>query len=673
MLSNLFYTIGVIDKATSPMNKIRKNTSKMSQSMTAGVTSVGIGLASLVGVGAAIEGSLAPAIDMSKALGEVKSLGVLERDLKMLQNTALDFTSSFGGSASAFVRAAYDIQSAISGLTGKELSSFTSSAAIAAKATKADVGTITDLYGTMYSVFESEAQRMGKANWVENMTGQFALAVNMYKTDGNKVSQSFKTLGAAATSAGYSMAEQFAVLGQLGNAKDGAVAATAWTAMLSTAYGAQEKLGLKFVDVNNKLLSTPAILDKLRGKFGDTLDAAEGAQIQKAFGGEAFKFIDALYTKTGDLNKNIAALQNNKGMANATRMAKDMTDPWDRFHASVTAVRIQFGMTLLPVINPVIDKMSVGLKVLRGWIDQFPYLTKVIGLAVFGLIAFTAAMAAFYIVVGIAKMVIASLRILMILWNVTIWILKASLFILKVIGILGVVAAVIIMAAIMVVIKIAMIAWSVAVWLVNSGLLACPITWIVLGIIALVVIVILAVIYWDKLKDAIVGVAKWFDSMPGWVQILAMIFLPFIFIPLKIIANWDKIKAFFVGLWDKISSGARSCFDWVIDKINLFIRLVNKIPGVNIEWRAGEPPNLPTPKKIIQTFDTQEAKGRVKGLLPTTKARNMASANQAVQALINSQQTDNSKKSSIGTVNIKTTQSIDPAMLRSIMEMESKR
>ena len=45
-----------------------------------------------------------------------------------------------------------------------------------------------------------------------------------------------------------------------------------------------EALGLSFLDANNQLLSMPEILEQLRGKFGETMDAAEKMELQKAFG-----------------------------------------------------------------------------------------------------------------------------------------------------------------------------------------------------------------------------------------------------------------------------------------------------------------------------------------------------------------------------------------------------
>ncbi|WP_206196936.1 hypothetical protein [Zooshikella ganghwensis] len=81
----------------------------------------------------------------------------------------------------SFVRASYDIQSAIGGLTGQELSQFTKASGVLAAATKADTATITNYMGTMYGIFSEQAEVMGKANWVNMVAGQTASAVQMFK------------------------------------------------------------------------------------------------------------------------------------------------------------------------------------------------------------------------------------------------------------------------------------------------------------------------------------------------------------------------------------------------------------------------------------------------------------------------------------------------------------
>lgn len=137
-LDKLTYSIGIIDKVTGPVNKVMAKINQLSQQTAAAQDQMMRGAATAVAGGYALARSLAPAIDQAAALGEVKSLGVVDESLQKLNKTSLEFTANFGGNASDFVRSAYDIQSAMSGITGDELSKVTEISNTLAKATKAD-------------------------------------------------------------------------------------------------------------------------------------------------------------------------------------------------------------------------------------------------------------------------------------------------------------------------------------------------------------------------------------------------------------------------------------------------------------------------------------------------------------------------------------------------------
>ena len=123
------------------------------------------------------------------------------------------------------------------------------------------------------------------------------------------MSQAISQLGAAATSAKVPLAEQLSILGMLQATMSGSEAGTKYKAVMQSAAGAGQKLGLQFMDANNQLLSMPEILTSLKNKYGDTLDGIEKMEIQKAFGtSEAVAVIDLLYGKVGALETNISSL-----------------------------------------------------------------------------------------------------------------------------------------------------------------------------------------------------------------------------------------------------------------------------------------------------------------------------------------------------------------------------
>lgn len=120
---------------------------------------------------------------------------------------------------------------------------------------------------------------------------------------------------------------------------------------------------------------------------------------------------------------------------------------------------------------------------------------------------------------------------------------------------------------------------NVAQMIFNGTLFACPITWIILGIVALIAIIVL--------------LAK----------------------------NWDLVGATMTVVWETIKIAFANGINWVTGKINKFIELINKIPGVNI-------PIIPQIDIDTSKLDAANAK------VATIKAEKAASKNngQNVQA-----------------------------------------
>ncbi|EGQ9829807.1 phage tail tape measure protein [Vibrio vulnificus] len=387
----LRFTIGLVDQISAPLGKIQRQLNDVTNTYRKGTHTMMAGAAGMVGAGYTLQQALMPAIEMDRKLGEVKSLGVADDQLKTLMGTAMKFSVEYGKSATEFVAASYDIKSAMGDLSGEELSNLTKTAAITAAATKADTKTITDYFGTMYGIFKDQANVIGKDAWADQLGSYTALAVERFKTDGVKLSQSFKALGNDATIAGAGLGEQFAILGLLGNQMDGGVAATKYQAFISKAAGAGKNLGLNFLDSNNKLLDAASIIDVIRGKYGDSLDALEKMKIEKAFGGkEAMSFISTLYGQTGELRKQIEDFSNISGIEQAKQMAGAMTDQWERLEQGVFAVRTAFGAALLPSLLPVVSTLADGALEIIRWTELLPNITKYVGyaaMAVLGLVA----------------------------------------------------------------------------------------------------------------------------------------------------------------------------------------------------------------------------------------------------------------------------------------------
>ncbi|MGP7732902.1 phage tail tape measure protein [Oceanimonas smirnovii] len=402
-LEQLMLTVSLVDKVTRPIQGINQQIKQTGELGRQSMDRMIGGAAGLAASGVALHQALMPAIEMDRALGEVKSLGVAEQDLNKLSQTATDFSIEFGKSATEFIGAAYDIKSAMGDLSGDELAGITKSSAVLAAATKADTATVTAYMGTMYGLFKQQADAMGRDNFAAMVAGQTAQAVESFKTTGAEMSAAFTSIGAAGTAAGIAMNEQMAVLGTLQATMSGSEAGTKYKAFLAGIAGAQDKLNMSFVDGNGNMLGMVQILQKLKDKFGDTLTVAESDALKKAFGSdEAVALIKQMIPGVDGLAHSIDNVGKQTGMDKATQMAGTMTDQWERLEQVWFALRAGAGASVLPTINAVVGSIVDGMAVLVEWTDMFPHLTEVVTWAALGIGGLSAVMAAWSVVAGIA-------------------------------------------------------------------------------------------------------------------------------------------------------------------------------------------------------------------------------------------------------------------------------
>ncbi|PZQ96295.1 MAG: phage tail tape measure protein [Aeromonas media] len=540
-MEKLMMQVALVDQVTKPLQGINSQIDKVSKAGRQGWSNMAMGATTVAAGGMAIQSALGPAIEMDRALGEVASLDVKKDVLGALGREALALSVKYGESATEIVRSSYDIQSAIAGLEGNELPAFTRASTTLAKATKADTATITNYMGTMYGIFEQQAKMMGKANWVEDLAGKTATAVQMFKTTGQGMADAFGAIGANATAAGISMDEQFAVLGMLQSTMSGGEAGTKFKAFLAGVGNAQKTLGMQFTDAAGNMLPVITVLDQLKGRYGETLSVAEGDELKKAFGSdEAVSMVKLLMTNTKGLATNINALANTHGMGKAEQMAAAMTDQWQRVEQAWFAIRAAAFGVVLPAINAVVGAFADGANDVLRWTHLFPNLTKLISYAALAIVGLSMVTGTWMLVAGIAKLATLGLGIA---WSIII----APLNLLK--------AGLASFRAIMLAVNIAMY--------------ANPVGLIVAGIVLLIGAVAAVIYYWDDLKQTL---ADWgvFEAMTAMVD--------------GATAGWASFMQLLADLSPFQLIG--KAVDWLIDKLNM-------IPGVNIEF--GSMPELAMP------------------------------------------------------------------------------
>jgi len=488
-LERLMFAIGMRDEASGKMGKLRKSITQTTDTVHEQFLRVGTGAAGAAALGVSVYQMVAPAIDLNRAMGEVASLDVDASAMAGLQASAKQFAMDYGGSAADVVRASYDIQSAIAGLKGNELGAFTVASGVLAKATKADVGVITNYMGTMYGIFKNQADRMGKAAWVEQLSGQTALAVQMFKTKGEEMSAAFTSLGANATAAGIAASEQIAILGTLQSTMSGSEAGTKYKAFLAGVGTAQKSLGLKFTGQDGKMLGMVEILDKIKGKFGETLDVAESDALKKAFGSdEAVSLIKQLMADSRGLAGSIDAIGQVQGMDKARQMAAKMTDIWHKGAGVLGVLAASFGQQLLPPIEALVGRGVEVAKTLVRWIDLAPNVARWVGYGAIAVMSLAAAMG-----VMAASMAVGRIAMLAVGGPVRL-VISAIGLLTKLTGL-----------------------QTAAQWLLNTAFWANPVFWVALGFVALVAVLAYAITHFDKLKAAFLD-TSWGQAIMGVID-----------------------------------------------------------------------------------------------------------------------------------------------------------
>lgn len=491
--------MNMIDNITGPMSGISSNVSgsmsKLQSANQAFGSMVKTG-AVMQEMGSQITGAvLAPVeatFETRRAIGELASLGV--KDLGAVEEAAKSFSDQWAGTTKAdFISAAYDIKSGISSLSDEGVAEFTSLAALTAKATKSTAAEMTSLFATGYGIYKDYYSDLSDMEFGAMFSAGISESVRAFKTSGSGMAQSIQTLGASATTANVPLEEQLSILGMLQATMGGAEAGTKYKAFLRSAVRGGEELGLTFTDANNQLLSMPEILGILKGKFGETMDAAEKMELQKAFGDtEAVALIDLMYNKVGDLQDNIVgmydALGSGSGVAHKMASAINETEPekYQRIQQQIHNIKESIGNSLLPTVNELMGKGSEVLAKVGSWIEKNQELVRIIMLVVLAVGGFLAIAGTVIAVVGgvglIITKTIAGFKML-----------KAGFLLAK--GALTPLIG--------------------SVWSFTAALLANPVTWIVIGIVALIAAIVLLYNKCEWFRNAVDSIFSFFKEELG--------------------------------------------------------------------------------------------------------------------------------------------------------------
>ncbi|ELE2680427.1 phage tail tape measure protein [Salmonella enterica] len=654
-MKQLDFTLSLIDKLSRPLKKAQSSVTGFAEKSKAAFMQIGGGVLALAGTGMAIRGALSPAVEMYDALNDAASKGIDDQALKAVQRDALRFSTTYGASAVEFVQSTESINSAIAGLTGNELPKVTKVANTLAFALKSTAAETAEFMGQMFGNFSADAERLGKVQFAEQLAGKMVYMRKVFGTEMGTIKDLMEGARGVGTNYGVGLDEQLAVLGQL-NRTLGTEASSAYEGFMTGAVEGAKKLGLSFTDATGKMLSMPEMLIKLQGKYGKSLEGNLKAQaeLDAAFG-DSSAVVKHLYGNVALLQRNITELGGSDGLKRTQEMASKLVKPWDRFVQILKAIQTVIGLTLIPVLYPVLNRLADMGQTFARWMQLFPNIARVIGYAAMALLGFAAVGAVANIVMGVSKFIMMGWKgVWKLLTAVTkidtawTWLnTKAKLAWASVMKSLRGILLALRMQAIMTGAAINFMSWPVLLVIGAIALLAAG-CWLLIK-------------HWDMVKAAVMETSA-FQACARVVAWLAGVFsTAWQFIS----EGWNSFIALLTGFSPSqalsgLASGIVSMFDNVLQSVkggflkswNWIVEKLNKIPGVDISM-ANETSSPPL------TVNNLSTGGELKGIDKGGISKSVSNNSRAV--------TDNSRK--INTVNIYPKEMITPGQLMEFQEL----
>lgn len=712
-MKQLDFTLSLIDKITRPLKQAQASVKGFADYSNQKFAQIGMGIGGLVGTGMAIQSALAPAVQMFDAMQDASARGVSSDALNRITKQALNFSMQYGTAADEYVKSSAAIRASVGSLAEGELPRVTKIANTVAKALGATAEESTAFYAQMFNEFRSTADAMGHVQFAEQLAGQMTYLRNTFGAGMAEIQELMAGSRGVGSNYGVGLNEQLAVLGELSKTV-GTEASTLYEGFLSSAVSGAQQLGLSFTDTNGKLLAMPDILQKLQGKYGASIEGNLKAQaeLDAAFGDSAV-LIKQLYGNVGTLQRHITELGSNDGLKRTQEMAEKMTRPWDRLMSVWTAIRMAVGLTLLPVLYPLINTIADGGQQFAKWMEMFPNIARVVGYAALAVLSFAAVGALANIVMGVSGFVMAGIRGLWLaltsvtkIYTATLWLARTAVIAWN--ATLGALRGVLLA------VRIASVLTGAAI-----NFMSWPILLIIGAIALLAAGCYLLIAHWDEVKAAVMNTAAfqflvsyikfvagvfttvwngiatairnvfgslwdWFKTAFDGVKAAVMDTAAFQFLvsyitfvagvftavwngiaagwqwvceqfagvsPLEGLANVaEGIGDVFGNLWDWLKSAFSNTYNWIVDKLNM-------LPGINIKASAISDSGGGRPALAPEALTGGTVRGVGRGGL----AGSISNSRTAV--------TDNSK--TIGSVTINAGSGMTPEQLMEWQELQA--
>lgn len=507
----LMFTVGLIDQITRPIAKISHAFNGLASNYQAGTMQMASGIGGIAASGYALYQALQPALEIDKALGDARGVGVADSALKQITNTAMDFSLQFGKSSVEVINHATKLRGVLGEMPDHVLASATNSSAVLAMAMKTDADTISKYFKTLYGNYGGQANAMGQDKFIAQIAGMTAYAKKTLGTEMSDLEGMIDGMHSLPSTLGVALEEQFAVLATLNKSMGQGDAVTQYTNFLEGVAGAQEKLGVKLTDRKGNLLPMIDVIEKLKPMMKGMSGIQARTFLDDAGLGDGSLMIINMMKDLDGLKNAIQGFKNVNGLDPALEMAKAMTDQSERLAQSWYVIRAAVGTAILPAFNSFIGKVADAGKEVIWFTNMFPNITRWLGYVAVGFTLAVAAGGLFTVMMGAGKMAMTT-------YSLTVMALTGAnaLF------------------------TSGLATMRAMLLAVNLAMYANPIGLIVAGIAAAIAVVGALIYYWDDLKATM---GEW-----GWVQAI-------------------------VGIFDTVWGGVKSVFNdtinWIIEKLNL--------------------------------------------------------------------------------------------------------
>jgi len=332
-----------------------------------------------------------------------------------------------------------------------------------------------------------------------------------------------------------------------------------------------EKLGITVFDTQGKIRNLADIISDLEIGLEGMSDEQRVVALESiGFTARIQGMILPLLGTSGAIREYEASLREAGGVTKevSDKQLESFKSQMTILKNKISATSIIIGGTLAPTLIDLINKISPVVEKISNWVETNPKLTKVIilsSLAITGLLA----------VVGTLGLILPTI------------ITGFSLLIGAGTTLVGVI-----------------------------GALSLPVI-IVIGAVA--ALIAIGVLLW-KNWDTIILKLKLFGALfKSGMQEIAEFFK----------GLWKGVADFFIGIWDGIKNGIVTGLNWVIDKLNVFVRMynkiltgLNKIPTVNLEM-MGEIPHLAEGGVVTEPTTALIGESGAEAIVPLNKMNGM--------------------------------------------------